>query len=434
MSEFFTLDFAYARNLEGQKANQNNFYGSIRAKESKESLEAQRLLEGRKGAGNDALGWLDLASDTTQENLNNINNAAKIIQKTEALAIIGIGGSYLGAKAVISALQGPFETSTCPIYFLGYNIDASYHKGLIDILSRKRYAINIISKSGTTIEVALAFRFLWQDLKSRFSSEELRDLVFVTTDAKKGKLRQFIQKHQLRNFIIPKDIGGRYSVLSPVGLLPIASAGLSITKVLKGACEMREKLRSTDFNSNPALQYAAYRKTAYRLGKKIEIFCTYQQNLFHLCEWWKQLFGESEGKNHTSIFPAIVNFTTDLHSMGQWIQEGERNIFETVLDVESVAELIIPDLEDNNDGLNYLSGKSLHYVNRSATEASLMAHKEGGVPCLRIRIPKLDEETIGALLYFFEYSCAISAYMFKVNPFDQPGVEAYKGKMSKILA
>ena len=423
MHDFFRLDFSYTDKL------------SITEEETAQStLRAQSLLESRSGAGSEFLGWLELPFTVSKDLLSEIERAAALIQKAEALLVIGIGGSYLGTRAVLTALQAPFKKPKLPLYFAGHHLDSAYHQELLEFLDKRRYAVNIISKSGTTTEPALAFRIFWEKLRQSFSAEDLRDLVFATTDAKKGSLRKFVEKHNLRSFVIPDDVGGRYSVFTPVGLLPLAAAGISISKLIKGACAMRTRLKSTDFSSNPALQYAAYRNRAYQAGKKIEILASYQQNLFYLCEWWKQLFGESEGKTKNCIFPAAVTFTTDLHSLGQWIQEGERNIFETVLDIESVPGPSIPDLEDNTDGFNYLEGQKLHSINRSASEASLIAHSEGRVPCLCIRIPKLNEETLGALLYFFEYSCALSAYTFGLNPFDQPGVEAYKQNMFRLLA
>ena len=427
MHDFFTLDFRYADNI------------SLAEKEQERTVEAackaQSLLESQSGPGNEFLGWLELPSLISPDLLAEIESVAALMQKAEALLVIGIGGSYLGSKAVLTALQAPFKKPKLPLYFAGHHLDASYHQELLELLREKRYALNIISKSGTTTEPALAFRLFWENLSRNFSTQELRELVFVTTDAKKGSLRKFVEKYNLRSFVIPEDVGGRYSVFTPVGLVPLAAAGISVSKLIEGACAMRAQLRSTDFNKNPALQYAAYRNRAYhQAGKKIEILVSYQQNLSYLCEWWKQLFGESEGKTKNCIFPAAVTFTTDLHSLGQWIQEGEPNIFQTVLDIENVEGPLIPATEDNIDGLNYLEGKKLHSINRSATEATLSAHQAGQVPCLCIRIPALNEETLGALLYFFEYSCALSAYMFGLNPFDQPGVEAYKQNMFRLLA
>ena len=424
MCSFFRLDFNYANEL---------LVADTEEKAIQSVSRAHSLLESRSGAGKEFLGWLELPSSISEELFAEIETTAALIQKAEALLVIGIGGSYLGTKAVLTALQSPFSKAKLPLYFAGHHLDATYHHELLDFLNNKRYAVNIISKSGTTTEPAIAFRFFWENLRQNFNTSELRELVFATTDSKKGSLRKFVEKYKLRSFIIPEDVGGRYSVFTPVGLLPLSAAGISISKLIKGACAMRTQLKSTDFNNNPALQYAAYRNRAYQAGKKIEILAVYQQNLFYLCEWWKQLFGESEGKTKNCIFPTAVTFTTDLHSLGQWLQEGERNIFETVIDIENVGGLSIPSIEDNFDGLNYLEGKEIHSINRSATEASLIAHQSGRVPCLCIRIPVLNEETLGALLYFFEYSCALSAYMFGLNPFNQPGVEAYKQNMFRLL-
>lgn len=424
MPDFFTLDFRYTDEALLEEED-----------EIREAVgKAQSLLESRTGPGNEFLGWLEVSSLLTADLLAEIEEAAGLIQKREALLVIGVGGSYLGTRAVLTALQAPFKKPSLPLYFAGHHLDASYHKELLDFLANRTYAINVISKSGTTSEPALAFRLFWEHLRRNFSVQELGDLVFVTTDAKKGSLREFVAKHELTSFEIPEDVGGRYSVFTPVAFLPLAAAGISISKLIEGASRMRAQLKSADYRSNPALQYAVYRNKAYRAGKKIEILAAYQQNLFYLCEWWKQLFGESEGKTKTCIFPTSLTFTTDLHSLGQWVQQGERNIFETVLDIENVEGPRIPGVKDHTDGLDYLEGKTLHSINQSATEATLMAHKEGQVPCLRIRIPKLNEESLGALLYFFEYSCALSAYAFGLNPFDQPGVEAYKKNMSDLLA
>lgn len=427
-TELIQLDFSYAREGGG-------------ASLAGDALAARDTLEGRQGRGADFLGWLDLPEQALADEagLARLEAAAELIRKSEALVSVGIGGSYLGARAALEALRPPRtfgERAGFPVHFAGHQMDAAYHGELLAHLSGRRYAVNAISKSGTTTEPGLAFRLLWKDLAARFSAEELRELVFATTDASKGSLRKLADAQNLQSFVIPDDVGGRFSVLTPVGLLPIAAGGLNIRRLLEGARDMAAYLRSDEgrgFDRNPALRYAAYRNAQYRSGKKIEILAAYQSGLVSLAEWWKQLFGESEGKENKGIFPASVNLSTDLHSMGQWMQEGERIIFETVLDVEQVSGPEIPARDDDDDGLNYLAGRSLHEVNRTALEATLGAHRDGGVECLRLKIRELNEHSLGALFYFFEYACGVSAYMLGVNPFDQPGVEAYKSNMFRLL-
>ncbi len=406
---------------------------SISSKEEA-AKKAQLLLKSGEGSGSEFLGWRDLPLFISPENISQIESVATRIQKADALIVIGIGGSYLGTRAVLSGCVPSFTKQSLPIYFAGQQMDALYHQKILENLKKKRYAIAAISKSGTTLEPALAFRIFWNDLTHRFSKKELQELIFIVTDAEKGALRKLASEYNLTSFDIPNNVGGRYSIFTPVGLLPLAAANISIRNLLKGANEMALHLQTTNFSENPALQYAAYRNAAYcNAGKKIEILAYYQQNLYYISEWWKQLFGESEGKNGIGIYPSTASLTTDLHSIGQWVQEGERTIFETVLDIENVEGITIPHFKENIDNLNYLSGKKLHTINRSATLASLMAHQAGKVPCLRISIPEINEYTIGGLLYFFEYSCAISAYMLGVNPFNQPGVETYKKNMYCLL-
>ena len=395
---------------------------------------ARAVLETRSGPGSDFLGWLNLPEEM-EDQISRIEEAAENLRKNDALVLIGIGGSYLGGRALIEGLRDPFQSSF-PVYYAGHNLDAYYHDALLKHLSQVRYSINVISKSGTTTEPGIAFRLFFQDLRERFGEAELNRLICVTTDKQRGALKQIAEKYSLKSFIIPDDLGGRFSVFSPVGMLPAAAAGVNIRKVLSGAGEMMKRLRdknSDTLKTNPALAYACFRNAAYRSGKKIEIFTSYVQSLSFVSEWWKQLFGESEGKEGRGIFPASVNLTTDLHSLGQWIQEGERSIFETILDVESQPGPIVPVDSANLDGLNYLAGRSMHDVNRTALEATMEAHISGGVPCFRIGVPNMTEENLGALLYMFEYACGISAYMLKVNPFDQPGVETYKKRMFQML-
>ncbi|MCB1175162.1 MAG: glucose-6-phosphate isomerase [Leptospiraceae bacterium] len=410
-----SFDFTYAQSLGADK-----LLGEAQA--------ARSMLLNRSGAGSDFLGWLELPSQTSDSDLNAIQAAADTLRQAELLVSIGIGGSYLGARAAISALSNPFG-SGFPVLFAGHQMDARYHAELLEYLSGRDFAINVISKSGTTTEPGLAFRMLW-DL---IPPERRRDRVIATTDHKKGALRQLADTEGLRSFIIPDDVGGRFSVLSPVGLLPIAAAGLDIKALLQGAREMQSRLYADDSFQNTAIQYACYRNAAYRQGHKIEIMAAYQQSLFYTAEWWKQLYGESEGKGGKGIFPAAVNLSTDLHSMGQWIQDGERTIFETVLDIKEADGPTIPRLAQDTDQLNYLAGRSMHSVNRTALQATLKAHHSGGVPGLRIELDRLDAEHLGALFYLFEFGCGISAYMLGVNPFDQPGVEAYKKNMFAML-
>ena len=400
-----------------------------------EGRKARDVLEARSGAGSDFLGWLDLPDRLSDQEFNEIEEAAALIGEKEELVVIGIGGSYLGARAVIEALSSSF-TRKLPVRYAGHNMDGRYHRELLEHLSRRSYAVNVISKSGTTTEPGLAFRLLWDDLEKRCTPEELKNIIFATTDASKGGLRKLADSYGLKSFVIPDDVGGRYSVLTPVGLLPIAAAGFNIRKLVDGAREMAALVRrgdNQDLDGNPALAYACMRNAAYRSGKKIEIFASYQENLRYVGEWWKQLYGESEGKEGRGIFPASVSLTTDLHSMGQWIQEGERSIFETVLDIEESPGPRVPERGSDDDGLNYLSGRNLNDINRTALQAVMEAHLSGGAPGARLVVPRMDERMLGALLYMFEYACGISGYMLGVNPFDQPGVEAYKAGMFRLL-
>lgn len=395
-----------------------------------EAERAREHLLSRNGKGKEFLGWLDLPV-VEDSLLDATEEGARLLRGSEALVIVGIGGSYLGARAVIDALRSPFD-DRFPIYFAGHHLDANYHATLLRHLSTKRYALNVISKSGTTTEPGIAFRLLWNDLSARFGEDELHRLVIATTDAHRGALRHLADLHHLQTFIVPDDVGGRYSVLTPVGLLPIAAAGLDIRKLIAGARDMRENLMRTGGGENRAVLYAAFRNGFYRIGKKIELFASFSPPMAEFLEWWKQLYGESEGKEKRGIFPASVQLTTDLHSMGQWIQDGERTIFETVLDFLNGDDLTIPS-GTNEDELEYLAGRPLHDVNRIALLATMEAHRSGGVAGLRIEIPDRNEYFLGALIYFFEFACGISAYMLGVNPFDQPGVEEYKKNMFRML-
>jgi glucose-6-phosphate isomerase len=397
-----------------------------------EAAIAKNLLESKKGPGNDFLGWMDLPGEINETLFKSIEDSAKKLRELDALVVVGIGGSYLGARTVIEAMKDPF-LEKFPVYYMGHNLDAGYYVHLLNHLADKRYGVNVISKSGTTTEPALAFRYLWKDLKERFGTSGMRDMVVVTTDATKGSLRNLAKTENLTTYIVPDDIGGRYSVFTPVGLLPIACAGIDIRNFIEGAKKMRNHLKNSKDAENQAIVYAAMRNAAYRNGKKIEILATNNSGMNYFAEWWKQLYGESEGKNKRGIFPASVNLTTDLHSLGQWMQDGERSIFETVIDILKSEILPVPLDSKNEDGLNYLYGKDLHEINRTALIATIQAHHGGGVPCIRLAVPEISEVILGAMMYMFEYACGISAYILGVNPFDQPGVEAYKSEMFKLL-
>jgi glucose-6-phosphate isomerase len=392
---------------------------------------ARKVLMDRSGAGNDFLGWVDLPIELSDPLLGEIEAAAERIRETDALVVVGIGGSYLGARSVIDALTPPFKKGF-ELFFAGHQLDADYHAGLLEYLKEKRYAVNVISKSGTTTEPAAAYRLFYDDLESRFGKAALKELIIATTDEAKGTLRDECNRDGLTSFVVPDDVGGRFSVLTPVGLLPIAAAGFDIRALIEGARSMREIVADAANNTvdtNPALAYAAYRNVAYRSGKKIEVLVSYVSRLAMVAEWWKQLYGESEGKDHKGIFPASCNFTSDLHSMGQMMQDGERSLFETVIDVLSATDITIPAGKADSP----LSGWKMNDVNRAVVKAALKAHTDGGVPCLRLALPEISEKTIGALLYFFEFSCGISAYMLGVNPFNQPGVETYKKHLKQLL-
>ena len=396
-------------------------------------------LNETKGAGSDFHGWVNLASETTQELVADINATAERLRKEcEYVVCIGIGGSYLGAKAVIEALSNAFDAYTatpgCPkVLFAGQNIGEDYMHELQTFLADKRFGIIVISKSGTTTEPAIAFRLLKEQLERQAGKDAAKNLIVAITDEKRGALRQLANEEGYTTYVIADNVGGRFSVLSPVGLLPIAVAGHDINALLQGAVEM-EKTTKNPGEENIAETYAKVRNALYAEGKKIEILVNYNPKLHFLAEWWKQLYGESEGKEGKGIFPASVDLTTDLHSMGQWIQEGERTIFETVLSVEEPNhECVIPSDVANLDGLNYIAGKRIDYVNKMAEIGTRIAHVEGGVPNIRITIPRLDEHSLGQLIYFFEKGCGISGYILGVNPFDQPGVEAYKKNMFALL-
>jgi len=402
---------------------------------------ANRTLHNGTGKGNDFLGWLNLPSSIDEAHLTDIENTAKILRDNcQVVVVIGIGGSYLGAKAVIDALSNSFdwlqtERKNPVVVYAGQNIGEDYLYELQELLKNKKFGIISISKSGTTTEPALAFRLLKTQLEEQQGKEDAKKLIVCVTDKAKGALRILANKEGLKTFIIEDNIGGRYSVLSPVGLLPIAVAGIDIRQLVQGAVSMEQVCGlDTPFEENPAAQYAAVRNELYSNGKKIEILVNFNPKLHYVSEWWKQLYGESEGKENKGIFPASVDFTTDLHSMGQWIQEGERIIFETVITVKEPNHTkIFPYSEENLDGLNFLAGKHVDEVNKMAELGTMIAHIDGGVPNLKIELPKLNEFYLGELIYFFEKACGISGYILGVNPFDQPGVEAYKKNMFALL-
>jgi len=400
-----------------------------------------RELVDKTGPGNDFLGWVTLPSDTPPELTDRIEEEAGRLKKhSEIVVVIGIGGSYLGARAVIEALgQGviglPAGGMAPHVVYAGQNLSQDYHAGLLDVLDKKDYSLVVISKSGTTTEPAVAFRILKHHLEGKYGKKEGSRRIVAITDGERGALKKLAVAEGYSSFVIPDDVGGRYSVLTPVGLLPVSLAGFNIVKLLRGARAMQEACTSSaDPASNPAAGYAAARNILYNKGKLIEVLATYEPGLVCLAEWWKQLYGESEGKGGRGIFPAGVNFTSDLHSMGQYIQDGQRILFETVLDAgRPHRSLEVPSDCEDPDGLNYLAGKSLSEVNAMAMKGTAMAHVDGGVPNIRISLPTLDEECLGELIYFFEFACGLSGYLLGVNPFDQPGVEAYKNNMFALL-
>ena len=404
--------------------------------------DAHNMLHNKTGAGNDFLGWIDLPVNYDKEEFNRVKAAAKRIREnSDVFIVIGIGGSYLGARAVIEALGHSFynmlpkEKRQGPeIYFVGNNISGTYVQHLLDLIEGKDISVNVISKSGTTTEPGIAFRIYKKYVEEKYGKEEAKKRIFATTDKEKGALRTLANEEGYETFIIPDDVGGRFSVLTPVGLLPIAVAGIDIDKLMEGAKDGREEYQNEDFESNIAYQYAIVRNILYRKGKQIEILANYEPSLHFISEWWKQLYGESEGKDQKGIFPASVDFSTDLHSLGQYVQDGSRILFETVLNVEKPKLDITLEAEETDlDGLNYLAGKTMSFVNNNAFKGTLLAHVDGGVPNLVITIPEINEYYIGKLLYFFEKACGISGYLLGVNPFDQPGVEAYKKNMFALL-
>lgn len=401
--------------------------------------EAQTMLHNGTGKGNDFLGWLNLPKEITTEHLQDIQTTARLLrQECEVIVVIGIGGSYLGAKAVIDALNNSFgwlQNGKTQIVYAGQNIGEDYLYELQELLKNKKFGIISISKSGTTTEPALAFRLLKTQLEEQQGKAAAKDLIVCITDKARGALRTLATQEGYKTFVIEDNIGGRFSVLSPVGLLPIACAGFDITRLVEGARRMQDVCgQSTPFEENPAALYAAARNALYTSGKKVELLVNFHPKLHYMAEWWKQLYGESEGKENKGLFPAAADFTTDLHSMGQYIQQGERLMFETVLSVaEPNHHVDFPYNEANLDGLNFLAGKRIDHVNKMAELGTMLAHVDGGVPNIKVEIPVLNEYYLGELIYFFEKACGISGYILGVNPFDQPGVEAYKKNMFALL-
>lgn len=409
------------------------------ARISSEIRMADRMLREKTGAGNDFLGWVDLPEQYDKEEFARIESCAKKIQKTcDALVVIGIGGSYLGARAVIEYLKSPnynlIKKDTPDIYFTGNCISADALNEVLALCEGKDICVNVISKSGTTTEPAIAFRVFRSLLEKKYGKEGARERIFVTTDRARGTLKQFSTEEGYETFVVPDDVGGRYSVLTAVGLLPIAVAGIDIRKLMEGAAHARKAYTDPDLEKNDCYKYAAIRNLLSRKGRNIEILASYEPFSAMFNEWWKQLFGESEGKDQKGIYPASVIFSTDLHSLGQFIQDGTRSMFETVIDIaDTGSDFVIPEDPDNVDGLNFLSGMDLNRVKKTAMQGTVLAHVDGGVPNILIEVSERSEFVLGELIYFFELACAISGYVLSVNPFDQPGVESYKKNMFALL-
>ena len=409
---------------------------------SKLTMDAKAQLVSKSGAGNDFLGWIDLPVDYDKEEFARIKKAAEKIQSdSEVLVVIGIGGSYLGARAAIEFLRHGFYNNlpkevrkTPEIYYAGNSISGTYLKGLVDVIGDRDFSVNIISKSGTTTEPAIAFRVFKEMLEKKYGKEGAAKRIYATTDKAKGALKNLATEEGYETFVVPDDVGGRFSVLTAVGLLPIAVSGADIDKLMEGAAEGRRLALEKDFGENDALLYAAIRNILLRKGKSIEVLADYEPSLHYVAEWWKQLYGESEGKDQKGLFPASVDLTTDLHSMGQFIQDGARIMFETVLNVEKSRETVVLNEEPVDlDGLNYLAGKDMDFVNKSAMNGTILAHTDGNVPNLMVTIPEQNEFYLGELFYFFEFAVGVSGYLLGVNPFNQPGVESYKKNMFALL-
>jgi glucose-6-phosphate isomerase len=406
-------------------------------------LAAAKVLDGRNGPGSEFLGWLDLPAKYDRAEFRRIKAAAKRIQRqSEVLVVIGIGGSYLGAKAALEFCRPTPPLAPAPsrkkgpvqVCFAGTNLSGPYLSQLLEVLGDRDFSVNVISKSGTTTEPAIAFRIFKKKLEEKYGKEGARSRIYATTDKARGALKTLADQEGYETFVVPDDVGGRFSVLTAVGLLPIAVAGIDVDQLLQGAADARTRYRTAVFSENDVLRYVAARNILHRKGKDIEMLINYEPRLHFLAEWWKQLYGESEGKDGKGIFTASASFTTDLHSLGQYIQDGRRHLFETLLEIETPeADLVLEADADDLDGLNYLAGKTLDYVNKKATQGTLEAHTDGGVPNLRIAIPEATPYSLGQLFYFFEKACAVSGYLLGVNPFDQPGVEAYKKNMFRLL-
>ncbi|AQL56602.1 glucose-6-phosphate isomerase [Abyssicoccus albus] len=396
---------------------------------------AHHNLHEGTGAGSDFLGWLDLPLHYNRDEFSRIQQASQRIQEeVDVLLVIGIGGSYLGARAAIEMLTSPFKNSSTEIIFVGHHLSSDYMSELKSYLQDKTFAINVISKSGTTTEPAIAFRIFKNILEKSVGAERAKSLIFATTDKEKGALKELANNKDYETFIVPDNVGGRYSVLTAVGLLPIAVAGIDINEMMSGAKLAMDELSSSELLDNIAYEYAAMRNVLYNKGYTIELLVNYNPRLSYFNEWWKQLYGESEGKELKGIYPASANFTSDLHSLGQYIQEGRRDLFETTVTIDSPsADITIEENDDNLDGLNYLAGKTVHEVNEQAKIGTMLAHTSGGVPNIEVVVPELSAKSFGYLVYFFELACAMSGYLLGVNPFDQPGVEAYKKNMFALL-
>ena len=406
------------------------------------ALDAKEVLVSKTGAGNDFLGWIDLPVDYDKDEFARIKKAAAKIQgDSDVLLVIGIGGSYLGARAAIEFLRHSFYNivdksvrKTPEIYFVGNSISSTYIRHLMDVIGERDFSINMISKSGTTTEPAIAFRVFKEMMEKKYGKEEAAKRIYATTDKAKGSLKNLATEEGYESFVVPDDVGGRFSVLTAVGLLPIAVSGADIDKLMEGAASGREMALNDAFEKNGALQYAGIRNILLRKGKSVEVLANYEPSVHFVSEWWKQLFGESEGKDQRGIFPASVDLTTDLHSMGQFIQDGARILFETVINVETSREILtIGEEPVDLDGLNYLAGQTVDFVNKSAMNGTILAHTDGQVPNLVVRIPEVNEFYLGQLFYFFEFACGVSGYMLGVNPFNQPGVESYKKNMFALL-
>ena len=433
MAEHVSFDYSLAKGVIGQDE-----LTSMKAA----VLAARDTLENKKGAGNDFLGWIDLPEDYDKEEFARIQKAAEKIQSdSEVLVVIGIGGSYLGARAAIEFLRHCFYNSvdkkvrnTPEIYYAGNSISGTYLSQLIETIGDRDFSVNVISKSGTTTEPAIAFRIFKEMLENKYGKEEAARRIYATTDRAKGALKGLATEEGYETFVVPDDVGGRFSVLTAVGLLPIAVSGADIEKLMEGARSMRKLCLETEVEKNDAIQYALIRNILHAKGKSVEVLANYEPIFHYVGEWWKQLYGESEGKDQKGIFPAAVDLTTDLHSMGQFIQDGSRIMFETVMELENPAlDITVKEEENDLDGLNYLAGKTMDFINKSAMRGTQLAHTDGNVPNLVIRIPEQSEFSLGELFYFFEYACGISGYLLGVNPFNQPGVESYKKNMFALL-